>query len=128
MSDRVRDEGFDDWLDALEDGDAYYLACPDDHGSLPPRLVCPVCGSSSLETRPLPGTGTVDTYTITHVPTPSFEADAPYVTAIAEFGPVRLTGQLQVDDVDDAATGITVAAAVVTSETTGDRLVGFVPE
>ena len=128
MNHGVRDDGFDDWIDALEDGSPYYLACPDDHGALPPRRVCPACGSSSLEGRSLPAMGTIETFTITHVPTPSFEADAPYVTAIADFGPVRLTGQLQVDDVEDATSGITVAAAVVTSETTGDRLIGFVPE
>src|SRR6056297_1929720 len=31
------DEGYDDWLDAIEDGDGYYLECENGHGSLPPR-------------------------------------------------------------------------------------------
>lgn len=141
MSD-VEDAGFDDFLDAVEADSAYFLSCPVDHGSLPPRHVCPTCGDSDLERTPLPETGTIETYTVTHVATPSFVDDAPYVTAIADFGPVRLTGQLVADgdggngephaghgddDLESIDAGTPVTLAVSKSETTGERLVAFHP-
>lgn len=123
----VRDEGFDDLLDALAAGDGYYLECPDGHGSLPPRRVCPRCGETDLAERPLPATGEVATFTVVRVATPRFAEDVPYVTAIADFGPVRLTGVLEAVDPDDVALGDRVEPTVGASETTGDRVVAFLP-
>ncbi|WP_207590412.1 OB-fold domain-containing protein [Halomontanus rarus] len=124
----VADAGFDDWLDALKDGRAYSLECPDGHGSLPPRRVCPTCGATSLEERPLPETGDLETITITHVPTPSFEDDAPFALGIADFGSVRLTGQVVGVDLEDVEPGLTVRPDVGVSETTGERLLVFHPQ
>lgn len=87
----MTDSGFDEWLDALG-GDGYYLACPEGHGSLPPRRTCPHCGARDLTEEPLPEEGVVETYTQIHVAGPEFEGETPYVTAVASFGPVRLTG------------------------------------
>ncbi|SEV99531.1 Zn-ribbon domain-containing OB-fold protein [Natrinema salifodinae] len=123
----VTDAGFDEWLDAAEDGDAYYLECPNEHGSLPPRRVCPDCGSTELDEIALPDTGEVRTFTITHVPTPAFEEDAPYATAIVDFGPVRVTGQIVGVDPDAVETGLTVEPEIAVSETTDERVIGFRP-
>ncbi|MFC6836325.1 Zn-ribbon domain-containing OB-fold protein [Halomarina ordinaria] len=125
-SERVRDAGFDDLLDAIEAGEGHYLRCSNDHGSLPPRRVCPHCGDRDLTERPLPDSGTVSTYTVVAVPTPQFADDAPYVTAVVDFGTVRLTGVVDADP-EAVETGMTVGVTVGTSETTGDRLVRFVP-
>ncbi|WP_255170267.1 Zn-ribbon domain-containing OB-fold protein [Natrononativus amylolyticus] len=122
MSDEIGHAGFDDWLDATEEGEAYYLECDRGHGSLPPRRVCPECGSTALSEEPLPETGEIETFTVTHVPTPSFEDDAPYATAIAAFGPVRVTGQVVGVDLESIEAGMTVTPAVDVSATTGDRL------
>ncbi|SEQ53199.1 Zn-ribbon domain-containing OB-fold protein [Natrinema salaciae] len=129
MSDteHVADAGFDEWLTAAEEGDAYYLECANGHGSLPPRRVCPDCGSTDLEESDLPDTGEIQTYTVTHVPTPAFEEDAPYATAVVDFGPVRLTGQVVGVDVADVETGQTVALEITVSETTGERVIGLRP-
>ena len=124
---RTRDAGFDEWLDAAEAGEAYYLECTNGHGSLPPRRVCPDCGSTDLAETPLPESGEVATFTVTHVPTPSFAEDAPYATAIANFGPVRITGQVVDLDVEAVETGLPVEPIVHVSETTGERLIGFRP-
>ena len=112
-SDRVRDEGFDEFLDALADGEGYYVECANGHGSLPPRRVCPHCGSTVLVDEPLPETGEVVTHTQVYVPTPAFAEDAPYVNAVVDFGAVRLTGQVLADAED------------VTVGTTGERLLVF---
>lgn len=117
--DTVRDEGFDDLLDAIAEGAGYYLACPDDHGTLPPARVCPVCGDSDLTETPLPETGTVVTYTVVHVGTPEYEAETPYVTAVAAFGDVRLTGLL--DGVAPDAVDLELAVEPAVGETADGR-------
>ena len=132
--------GYDEFLQAVGDGEGFYLECPEKHGWLPPRRVCPDCGATELDERPLPETGTVETYSTVHVSVPDFEAETPYTTAIASFGPVRLTGvvrggendgeseseggsQSDADAADSAApveVGTAVVAGVDENETTGD--------
>lgn len=112
--------GYDDFLDAVAEGEGSYLECENGHGSLPPRRACPQCGSTQLESEPLPATGEVETYTVVHVPTPQLADEVPYVTAIVRFGPVRVTGFWRGVDPDEAATGTTVSLSVE-STGTGDR-------
>lgn len=123
----VRDRGYDDWLDAIEAGEGYYLESPTGEGSLPPRRVCPHTGSTELTERPLPKTGRIETVTVVHVASPGFAEDAPYATAIAEFGPVGLTGIVRGIDPDAIDVGLEVTVTVETRETTDDRLVVFRP-
>ena len=121
------------WLDALADGDGFALVCPDGHGSLPPRRACPECGAADLSREPLDETGTVETYSVVHVPSPRFAGDAPYATAVADFGPTRLTGVVRDGDAerdgDDAppevAIGDAVTVGVGERATDGERLVVF---
>lgn len=120
-----RNEGYDDWLDAIEADEGYYLECPNGHGSLPPRRVCPHCGERELAEESLPAEGTVATHTEVHVATPQLVDDTPYVTAIAAFGPVRLTGMLRGVDHDAVEAGITVVPTVETTETTDERVLVF---
>lgn len=122
--DDVRDAGFDDFLDALAAADGYYVECANGHGTLPPRRVCPHCGSTDLSEESLPETGEVLTHTQVHVAAPSFVDDAPYVDAVVDFGPVRLTGQVLAAP-EDVAVGSAVEPAVGETETTGERLVVF---
>lgn len=114
---------FGQFLDAIEAGDAYYLQCPDGHGSVPPRRICPDCHSRDLSRAPLPSTGEIVTYTVVSVPAPRFADDGPYVTAIADFGPVTITGQLRDVEPDSVETGQTVSLAVDAAD--GDPFVAF---
>jgi len=123
----ARDAGFDDFLDAVEDGEPYYLEGPEGDGWLPPRRIDPATGSQELTEEPLPETGTIVTHTQTHVASPEFADDAPFVVAVAEFGPVKITGQMRDVDPVDVEAGQTVEIGVDRSETTGDRLVVFRP-
>lgn len=122
-----RNEGYDDWLDAIEAGKGYYLDCPNGHGSLPPRRVCTHCGEPELTERPLADSGSLETHTVVHVATPQLEDDTPYITAIAEFGPVRLTGMLRGGDPGSVEPALEVVLSVETTETTGDRVLVFRP-
>jgi len=127
MSDKARDGAFDDWLDAIEEGSGYYVECENGHGWLPPRRVCPDCGSRDLAETPLPEAGEVATFTEVSVATPQFSADTPYVTAIVDYGPVRVTGLLRGVDPDEVEVGTPVGIGVGERETTGDRAVVFRP-
>ena len=124
---RARDGGYDDLLDAIEEGESYYLECPEGHGSFPPRYVCPYCGATDLEETPLPETGTIEAHTVVHVATPRFLDDAPYVTAIVSYGPVRLTGQVMGIEPENVENGQDVSVDIGATETEGERLVIFEP-
>jgi uncharacterized OB-fold protein len=125
--DEVRNAGYADLVDAIAEDDGYYLNCANSHGSLPPRHACPDCGSQELSEQPLPETGEIETFTLVHATTPAFADDAPYVTAIVDLGPVRLTGQIYELDPDSVETGMTVTPGVAETETTGDRVIVFNP-
>ena len=126
MSREYRDAGYDDFLDALEEGEAHYLEGPDGDGFLPPRQVHPRTGEP-LEEAPLPESGEILSFTRTEVAAPTLADDAPYVVAIAEFGPVRLTGQVRGVDHEDVTFGMPVEASVGETATTGERIVVFEP-
>ncbi|MFB6102203.1 MAG: Zn-ribbon domain-containing OB-fold protein [Haloplanus sp.] len=118
----MTDAGYDEWLDAIADGEGYYLECPEGHGSLPPRRTCPHCGAPDLGRTPLPTTGTVETYTVCYVGVPDFEDEEPYATVIADFDGVRLTGVVRGIDPEDVTVGMPVEPTVGTNRTTGDDL------
>ncbi|WP_136718302.1 Zn-ribbon domain-containing OB-fold protein [Halorientalis salina] len=117
------DSTFASFLDAIEAGNPFYLTCPNDHGSLPPKRICPECTEQTLSKESLPETGEIVTYTNVAVPAPRFRDDSPYVTAIADFGPITLTGQLQGVDSDDVQIGQTVQLTVGSAD--GERFVAF---
>ncbi len=113
--DQDQRRGHDAFLDAVDADDAFYVECSNGHGSLPPRRACPHCGDQQLAERSLPETGRVQAHTVVHVPTEEFAGRAPYVTAIADFGPVTLTGLVVDSRAEDVENGMTVA--VDTDET-----------
>lgn len=122
---RARDGAYDDLLDAIEAGEGFYLECEDGHGWLPPRRICPECGSRDFERTPLPAAGEVVSFTEITVAAPSWIDDAPYVTAVADFGPVGITGLLR--DAEDPTVGMIVGIEVGERVTTGDRTIVFRP-
>ncbi|MFB6114069.1 MAG: Zn-ribbon domain-containing OB-fold protein [Halodesulfurarchaeum sp.] len=128
MSDESRDAGYDDFLDAVEDGEPYYLESPSGNGWLPPRAIDPETGETTFTERPLPEPGELLTYSEAYVAAPDFAEDAPFVVAVAEFGPVRITGQIRGMNADDLEIGQAVSIDVDTAETTGDRLLVFRPD
>ena len=121
-----QNEGFDDFLDSVAAGESYYLACHEGHGWLPPRRICPECGSHDLTEESLPESGTIESHTTVRVPAPSFEEDAPYATAIADFGPLRVTAQFD-GGPEEVETGLTVELDIGESVTTGERVLVFRP-
>lgn len=127
MTENALDGEYDAWLDSIETDGGYYIECENGHGWLPPRHVCPDCGSRELTDEPLPDSGTIATHTTITVATPQFEDDVPYVTAIADFGPVSITGIVRGVDPADVAIDDVVGIEVGERETTGDRAVVFRP-
>ncbi|WP_267163210.1 Zn-ribbon domain-containing OB-fold protein [Halovenus salina] len=125
MRDDARDDGYDDFLDAVEEGEPYYLESPSGNGWLPPRAVDPETGETELQEEDLPERGEVLTHTTTHVSGPSFADDAPYIVAVASFGPVNITGQMR--ETEAVEIGQNVTLDVERTETTGDRVIVFRP-
>ncbi|QSG06578.1 Zn-ribbon domain-containing OB-fold protein [Halapricum desulfuricans] len=122
--DEITNDGYDQALDAIENGEPYALECPDGHQSMPPRQVCPECGSDDLEEVEIPTSGELLSYNVTYVPTPDFSDDVPFVLGVAEFDDVRLTGRVQAD-AEDVEVGSAVEVGLGESETTGRPLVTF---
>ncbi len=131
--DGPRDAGYDDFLDAAEAGEPYYLESPSGNGWLPPREFDPETGERELTEEPLPETGEVLTKTVVNVAGPSFADDAPYVVAVAQFGPVRLTGQLRVEGQkrgvgpEEVEVGQEVEVDVGHNDTEGERVILLEP-
>ncbi|QIO25190.1 Zn-ribbon domain-containing OB-fold protein [Haloarcula sp. JP-L23] len=113
------DGGYEAFCAAIDSGDPFFLVCPAGHGSVPPRRVCPDCGAQSLSAEPLPEPGRIQAHTVVHVAPPAFADRVPYVTAIADFGPVTLTGLLAGVDPDAVEHGMDVAVTV--EDTDGRR-------
>ncbi|ELY58712.1 Zn-ribbon domain-containing OB-fold protein [Natronolimnohabitans innermongolicus] len=117
---------FVEFAERIDDGDPFYLACEEcGAAALPPRSVCPDCGTQTLEERSLSGTATVAASTTIFSSIPEYADDTPYTIVIATFDEgVRLTGQLR--DVEEIDRGETVAVDV---ESRGEDawLVTFAP-
>ncbi|KAA9397784.1 nucleic acid-binding protein [Haloarcula sp. CBA1130] len=127
MTESAQDGEYDAWLDSIESDEGYFLECSNGHGWLPPRRVCPRCHDQDLSQIDLPESGEIASHTTITVPTPQFEDDAPYVTAIVDFGPVSVTGLVRDVDPDDVAIGDVVGIDVGERVTTGERAVVFRP-
>lgn len=128
MSDeRARDGGYDDFLDALAAGEGYGLVCSNGHGWVPPRRICPTCGSREFTESDLPDSGEVIARTTIHVPAPQFEDDTPYVLAIVDLGQFSVTGQVATAGSGDVHRGLEVRPTILESATDGSRFLGFEP-
>lgn len=81
----------------IDDGEPIYLRCAScDDAMLPPRQLCPACGSSELVEADLPNGASVVASTKIEATIPKFSGETPYTVVIAEFEDgVRLTGQLR---------------------------------
>lgn len=116
-----------DFRDALEGG--YLLAsrcrgCGDVR--LPPRPLCPRCGSGDLEEFKAPKLGRVVAYTVIHVPPPRFKGEEPYTVAVVELlEEVRVSGRLLDISEGDLQIGLEVEADFI--KFWGETLLCFKP-
>jgi len=53
--------------------------------SLPPRPICPKCGDNDPEWIELEGRGTIQTYTVIHVPLTRMKDRCPYISGIVKL-------------------------------------------
>lgn len=65
---------------------------------VPPRAVCPKCGSADMRWEELKGTGKLLTYSVVHVAPPAFQSLVPYAVGIVLLTEgVRLPGMIRTD-------------------------------
>jgi scaffold protein (connect acetoacetyl-CoA thiolase and HMG-CoA synthase) len=81
-----------------------------DRKHYPPRVVCEACGCREMEAARMTETGTVLSYTITHVAPEGLTAISPYAVAILEMDDgTRTMAQIaDVDNPDDVEIGMRV--------------------
>lgn len=98
---------FEDFTDAIAAGDQEYLVCQEcEAPTLPPRELCPQCGSTALTWAPLSDRGTVLSFTEISVTIPKFHGETPYTVVLTRFDEgLTLTGQLREATADDIAIG-----------------------
>jgi len=76
---------------------------------LPPKPVCPYCGSREISWIEIPRVGRIVSYTEIHVPPRGFEKLAPYIVALVEFeGGVKLPGVVKDAKISDLKIGLNV--------------------
>ncbi len=106
-----------DYKDALAQG--YLLASKCKRcGSvqLPPRPLCPKCGSEELEELSVPKHGRIAAYTVIHVPPSRFKGEEPYAIAIVELlEDVRISGRILDVSEADLRIGLEVEADFIKS-------------
>lgn len=115
------------WCDATSQGEPYCLTCPDGHPTLPPRRVCPECGSETLEQTQIPTEGTVQTWSTVHVAGTESKGETPYVVALARFDAVTITGRVVGETDATFGIGSTVELQTGNSVDGSAQHVQFVP-
>lgn len=84
-----------EFFNAIEQGEPYCLTDAGPHGMLPQRFVDTFSGNKETNQVSIPETGELLTHSTVHVAPSPLEDVSPYTIAIAEFGLVRITGQLR---------------------------------
>jgi len=77
------------------------------HAIHPPQLICPKCWSDKVESRAVPGTGTVYTFTVNYQPWAPGMA-VPFALAVVDLdgaAGVRITAEVVNTDPDSVAIG-----------------------
>jgi hypothetical protein len=102
---------YDSFTAEIAAGEGTYVACEAcSETSLPPRHVCPACGSGELTREPLSDRGTILAFTEISVTIPKFHGETPYTIVMAELADeVVLSGQLREATAGDIAIGDEVA-------------------
>ena len=94
---------------------------------LPPRQICPACGSAELTREPLSTRGEIVSFTEISVTIPRFHGTTPYTVVLTELSDgVTLTGQLRKATANDITIGDEVGLDTETHED-GPALITFHP-
>lgn len=116
-----------EFFSAIENDEPYCLAGTETHGMLPPRYVDPASGDKEISRESMPSAGKLLTYSTVHVAPSPLENVSPYTVAIAEFGSVRITGQLRGFETDPEI-GQQVSIGIERLEELEYPLIVFTPE
>jgi uncharacterized OB-fold protein len=120
---------FDTFTEAIAAGEQQYLSCETcGDSTLPPRQICPACGSNELTQEPLSTRGEIVSFTEISVTIPRFHGETPYTVVLAELNDgVTLTGQLREATANDITIGDEVGLDTEAHKG-GPALITFHPE
>ncbi|ELZ24587.1 hypothetical protein C477_00215 [Haloterrigena salina JCM 13891] len=105
-----------EFYDNLRDGRLTTTQCCDcDEIHFPPRIVCPECTGDDLEYVDLPDEGELFAFSEVRdgLPLGLSEHDVPYVVAVVDLGPVRLSGWIDNAAYSDLEIGDAVSLKIV---------------
>lgn len=93
------------FVDYLEKGELRGTKCRQcGETFFPPRASCSKCLNEDMEWIKIEGTGNLISFTkVNYAPT-GFEADVPYILALADFGGIRVFGRFSKDVPDEQLT------------------------
>ncbi len=108
----VPDEFSAPYWQGANDGELVLPRCVNGHLSYPPGPSCPHCGADDLTPTPVPGEGTLYSFTVVRQSAdPAFADDLPYVVALVELDAqpgLRLLTNVVECDPDDLTIGAPV--------------------
>lgn len=98
---------FDTFTETIASGEQQYRSCEAcGDSTLPPRQICPTCGSTKLTQKPLSDRGEIVSFTEISITIPKFHGETPYTVVLVELGEeIILTGQLRETTASDVAIG-----------------------
>jgi uncharacterized protein len=105
-----------EFYDNLRDGRLTTTRCRDcDELHFPPRIVCPECTGDDLEYVDLPHEGELFAFSEVRggLPIGLREHEVPFVVAVVDLGPVRLSGRVDDASYDDLEIGDPVSLKIV---------------
>ncbi|ELY50901.1 Zn-ribbon domain-containing OB-fold protein [Natronolimnohabitans innermongolicus] len=105
-----------EFYDNLRDGQLTTTQCRDcDEIHFPPRIVCPECTGDDLEYVDLPHEGELFAFSEVRggLPIGLSEHEVPYVVAVVDLGPVRLSGRVDGAAYSDLEIGDSVSLKIV---------------
>jgi len=107
----------------LRDGQLTTTQCGDcDAVHFPPRVVCPECHGDDLSYVDLPHRGDLFAFTEVRGAAPiGMDDDVPFVVAVVDLGPVRLSARIEDAGYDDLAIGDEVELVVVELDDATDQ-------
>jgi uncharacterized OB-fold protein len=116
LTDPAADQRTQPFWDAAKDEQLVAPRCANCEAfRMPPTIFCPVCMSTDIEYIPLPGTGTVYSFTVVRTASiPAFEGHVPFIPAAidADEAPgMRFVSNIVDSEPEDVCVGMKVRVA-----------------
>jgi uncharacterized OB-fold protein len=94
----------------------------------PRRQLCPECQGVAIDCHPLPGTGSLYTFTIVRMSPPGYIGETPYAIGVVELpapAGLRVAATITADELDSLQIGDDVAFELITLGSGEERVTSY---